>query len=55
MTSQPGQQTIKTHILPNTFENKGKQIIKFGQLIEYNKKKIFFFKNYLENEAGGQS
>ena len=28
--------------------------MKFGQLIEYNKKKIFF-KNYAENEAGETS
>ena len=26
--------------------------MKFGTLIEYNKKNIFF-KNYVENEAGG--
>ena len=26
--------------------------MKFGQLIEYNKNKILFFKNYAENEAG---
>ena len=27
--------------------------MKFGQLIEYNKIKIFFFKNHAENEADG--
>ena len=26
--------------------------MKFGQLIEYNKRNIFFFQNYAENEAG---
>ena len=26
--------------------------MKFGQLIEYNKRNIFFFKNHAENEAG---
>ena len=26
--------------------------MKFGQLIEHPKKKIFFFKNYTENETG---
>ena len=29
---------------------KGKHTMKFGQLIEY-PKRIFFFKNYAENEA----
>ena len=29
--------------------HKGNQTMKFGQSIEYNK--IFFFKNYAENEA----
>ena len=28
------------------------QRMKFGQLIKYNKTKIFFFKNHAENEAG---
>ena len=26
--------------------------MKFGQLIEYNYRNIFFFKNHAENEAG---
>ena len=30
---------------------KGNQRMKLGQLIEYNKR-IFFFKNHVENEAG---
>ena len=41
MTSQPSLQTIVIHILPNISESKGKQTIKFGQLIEYNKRNIF--------------
>ena len=49
MTSHPGLQTIAIHILPNISHSKGNQTMKFGQLIEYNK--IFFFKNYAENEA----
>ena len=49
MTSQPGLQTIAVHRLPNIRQNKGNQTIKFGQLIECNK--IFFFKNYAENES----
>ena len=48
MMSQPGLQTIAIHIFPNISQSKGNQTMKFGQLIEYNKKKIFF-KNYAEN------
>ena len=40
MTSQPGLQTIAVDILPNISQRKGNQAVKFGQLIEYNKKKI---------------
>ena len=31
MTSQPGQQTILIHILPNISRSKGNQTMKFGQ------------------------
>ena len=41
MTSQPGSQTLTIHILPTISRGKGNQIIKFGQLIEYNKS-IYF-------------
>ena len=41
MTSQPGSQTIAIHILPDILQSKGNQIMKFGQLIEYNKRNIF--------------
>ena len=41
MTSQPGLQTIAKHILPNISQSNGNQTIKFGQLIEYNKRNIF--------------
>ena len=34
MTSQPGWQTITTHMLPNISQSKGNQTMKFGQLIE---------------------
>ena len=34
MTSQPGQQTIAIHILPNISRSKGNQAMKFGQVIE---------------------
>ena len=49
MTSQPGQQTIAKHIWSNISRNKNNQIMKLGQLIEYNK--IYFFKRYAENEV----
>ena len=38
MTSQPGLQTIAIHILLNISQSKGNQAMKFGQLIEYNKR-----------------
>ena len=41
MTSQPGSQTIAIHILPNTSRSKSNQLMKFGQLIEYNMRNIF--------------
>ena len=42
MTSQPAFETIAIHLLPNISQIKGNQTMKFGQLIEYNKKNIFF-------------
>ena len=44
MTSQPGLQAIAIHILPNISQSKGNQAMKFGQLIEYNKRNIFLQK-----------
>ena len=41
MASQPGLQTIAIHILPNISQIKGNQTMKFGQLIEYNKRNNF--------------
>ena len=41
MTSQPGLQTIAILILANISQSKGNQIMKFGQLIEYNKINTF--------------
>ena len=52
MASQPGLQTIAIHIF-NISQSKSNQTMKFGQLIEYNKRMIFASKNYAENEAGG--
>ena len=50
MTSKPGQQTVAIHILPNISQSKFIQTMKFGQVIEYNKRTISF-KNRAENEA----
>ena len=44
LTLQPGLQTIAIHILPNISQSKGNQTMKFGQLIEYNKRNIFLQK-----------
>ena len=44
MTSQPGFQTIATHVLPNISQSKGNQTVKFGQSMEYNKRNIFLEK-----------
>ena len=44
MTSQAGLQTIARHILSNISESRGNQTMKFGQLIKYNKRNIFFQK-----------
>ena len=41
MASQPGLQTIAIHILPNISQSKGNQTMKFGQLIEHNKRIVF--------------
>ena len=38
MMSQSGQKTFKIHILPNISRSKGKQTMKFGQLIEHPQK-----------------
>ena len=52
MTSQPGSQTSTIHILPNISQIKGKQALKFVQLIRYITKEIFFFKTQTENQTG---
>ena len=46
MTSQPGEQTTKIHILTNTSKSKGNQAIKFGQLTEYNMRNNFLEISY---------
>ena len=40
------KQTIAGHILLNTSRSKCNQTMKFGQLIEYNMRKIFLEKQY---------
>ena len=40
--SQPAEQRNTIHILPNNSQSEGNQEMKFGQLIEYNKKKKIF-------------
>ena len=46
-------QTITIHILTNISRSKGKQITKFGQLINYNMKKNFLEKSY--TKCGGDT
>ena len=41
MTPKPGLQTVAIHILSNISQSKGSQTMKFGQLIEHNKRNIF--------------
>ena len=47
MTSQPGYQTIATHILPNISRSKGNQTMKVDQLIKWNMRNIFLEKSYV--------
>ena len=44
MTSQSGLPGIAIDILPNIWQSKGNQAMKFGQLIEYNKRNVFLQK-----------
>ena len=44
MTWQPGWETIAIHKLPNISQSKDNQAMKIGQLIEYNKRNIWFQK-----------
>ena len=39
------QKIITIYMLPNISRSKGNQTIKFGQIIEYNMKNIFFEKS----------
>ena len=53
MTSQLGSQTVAIHILINISRSKGKQAMKFGQLIEYYTRHIFLEKSY--TKCGGEA
>ena len=53
MTSQPGKETIAMHIFPNISRRKHNQTMKFGQLVEYNKRKVFLEKSYIK--CGGET
>ena len=44
MVSEPGLQKIAIHILLNISQSKGNQTMKFGQLMEYNKRNILLQK-----------
>ena len=44
MTSQPGLQAFAVHTLFNISQSRGNQTMKFGQLIEHNKRNIFLQK-----------
>ena len=53
ITSQPGKQTIAIHSLPNISRIKGNQKMKFGQLIEYDRRNNFLEKSY--SKCGGET
>ena len=48
MTSQPGLETTAILIFINISRSKGNQAMKFGQLIEFNMRNIYF-KNHTQN------
>ena len=48
MTSQPWKQTMAIHILPNISRIKGNEIMKFGQLIQYDMRNTFLEKTYVK-------
>ena len=55
MTSQPEEQTITIHKLPIIARRKGNQTMKFGQVLEYNKRNIFLRKSCRKREKGTSS
>ena len=53
MASQLGSQTIAIDILTDISRSIGSQTMKFGQLIEYNIRNIFFEKSYAKCGGAG--
>ena len=53
MTSDPDQQIIVIHILPDISRSKGNQTMKYGQLIDYDVRNIFLEKSY--TKQGGET
>ena len=51
MTSKSEKQTTGIHTMANISRSKGNQTMRFGQLIEYNMRNIFFEKSY--TKCGG--
>ena len=45
--------TIGIHILTNILRSKSNQTMKFGQLIDYNRKNVFLEKSY--TKCGGET
>ena len=46
--SQPGKQIFAVDIFPNISRSKGNQAMKFGQLVEYNKRTVFLEKSFIK-------
>ena len=53
MTSQPGKQIIRIHILVNISKRNNNQTMAFGKLIELNIRNIFVEKLYVK--CGGEN
>ena len=51
MMSQPGEQTVAIHLLPSISKTKGKQAIRFGQLIEHEMRKFLLKKLHTKCEG----
>ena len=51
--SQPEKKKISIHIVPNISESNCNQTITFGQLIEYETRKLFLEKPY--TKCGGET
>ena len=51
MTSQPGQQTVVIHILPNVSRSKSNLRMKFGQLRESSIRKTSLEKSYIKYDG----